>query len=120
MENYYPEMRGPLPKGVKLEENVRVTMRDGIKLAVDVYRPEKEGRYPALFAMAPYIKEIQQQDPIISHSIEVGNTGFFVTRGYVHVIASSRGSGLSQGEFNWYDTKEQQDGYDMVGIAEEM
>src|SRR4030042_1254848 len=114
MEKKYPTVRGPLAPGVKLEENVYVKMRDGIKIAVDVYRPEAEGRYPGLLSMSPYIKEIQQWPPILSHSIEAGNTGFFVSKGYVHVIASSRGTGFSQGEYNWYDIKEQQDGHDMV------
>src|SRR3972149_5889098 len=114
MEQMAAVVRGPLPKGIKLEENVYVTMRDGIKIAVDVYRPQTEGRYPGLLSMAPYIKEIQQWPPILSHSIEAGNTPFFVSKGYVHVIASSRGSGFSQGEYNWYDIKEQQDGHDLV------
>ena len=114
MEKPYHAVRGPLPPGVKLDENVYVTMRDGIKLAVDIYRPEAEGHYPALQSMAPYIKEIQLQPPQLSHAIEAGATGFFVSNGYVHVIASARGSGLSQGEYNWYDTNEQKDGYDLV------
>jgi predicted acyl esterase len=89
-------------------------MRDGVKLAVDIYSPESGGRYPALLSMAPYIKEIQQHPPQFSHSIEAGATGFFVPKGYVHVIAQTRGSGLSQGQWNFLDTKEQQDGYDLV------
>jgi len=113
----YPEeiVRPPLPPSrVKLDYNVYVTMRDGIKLAVDIYRPEAEGRYPGLLSMSPYIKEIQQQPPELSHSIEAGDTGFFVSMGYVHVIAQIRGSGFSQGQYNYYDIKEQQDGYDLV------
>ena len=46
MRKGYPTERGPLPPGIKLDENVYVTMRDGVKIAVDVYRPEAEGRYP--------------------------------------------------------------------------
>jgi predicted acyl esterase len=100
--------------GVKVQENIYVEMRDGVKLAVDIYSPESGGRYPALLSMAPYIKEIQQHPPQFSHSIEAGATGFFVPKGYVHVIAQTRGSGLSQGQWNFLDTKEQQDGYDLV------
>ena len=61
MEESYTTLRAKLPPGIVLDENVYVKMRDGIKLAVDVYRPEAEGRYPALQSMAPYMKEIQQQ-----------------------------------------------------------
>lgn len=49
--------------GVRVQENVYVEMRDGVKLAVDIYFPEAGGRYPGLLSMAPYIKEIQQHPP---------------------------------------------------------
>ena len=111
---YPKDVSRPQLPGVKLDENVHVEMRDGIKLAVDIYRPEIEGRYPALLSMAPYLKEIQQYHPGLSHSIEAGATGFFVPRGYVHVICQIRGSGLSQGQWDMLQLKEQQDGYDMV------
>jgi hypothetical protein len=107
-------VRPELPEGIVLEENVYVTMRDGVRLAVDVYRPAHPGRYPGILSMSPYIKDIQQWPPAISHSIEAGNTAWWVREGYVHVIASSRGSGLSQGQWAPFDLAQQQDGYDMV------
>lgn len=64
--------------------------------------------------MSPYIKEIQQQPPVLSHSIEAGGTAFLVPKGYVRVIASVRGSDLSQGQWIPFSEKEQQDGYDLV------
>ncbi len=109
-----PTVRGPLAPGIKLDENVYVTMRDGVKIAVDVYRPEAEGRYPALLSISPYIKEIQQLPPALSHSIEAGATSFFVPRGYVHVVAQIRGTGLSQGQYNFFDAAEQEDSYELV------
>jgi predicted acyl esterase len=111
---YDPEVSIPSAPGVKLEENVYVEMRDGIKLAVDIYSPKKEGRYPALLSMAPYLKEIQQHHPGYCHSIEAGATSFFVPKGYIHVICQVRGSGMSQGQWGMMDIKEQQDGYDMI------
>lgn len=107
-------VRGPLSPGIKLEDNVYVAMRDGVKLAVDVYCPEAEGRYPALLSMSPYLKEIQQWPPALTHAIEAGNTNFFVPKGYVHVIVQIRGTALSQGKYDFFDIKEQQDGYDLV------
>jgi predicted acyl esterase len=114
MTNGYPTTRGSLPPGMKLDENVYVTMRDGIKLAVDVYRPEAKGRYPGLLSMSPYIKEIQRQPPVLTHGVEAGAIDYFVSKGYVYVVAQIRGSGMSQGQWNFLDTKEQQDGYDLV------
>lgn len=102
------------PPGVALDESVYVTMRDGIRLAVDVYRPIVTGRYPALLSVSPYSKDIQQKPPHWSHAIESGATGFYVPKGYVHVIAQARGAGLSQGQWNFLDENEQHDGYDLV------
>jgi predicted acyl esterase len=110
----YQISRPKLQPGIILEENVRVTMRDGVKIAMDVYRPENPGKYPAIMSTSPYFKEIQLQPPILSHSIEAGATQFFVSHGYVHVIVQVRGSGLSQGCYNWYDDTEQQDGYELI------
>jgi predicted acyl esterase len=31
--------------GMIIEENIMVPMRDGVKLATDVYRPAQEGRW---------------------------------------------------------------------------
>ncbi len=111
---YPKEILKPRLPGVRVYENVYVEMRDGIKLAIDIYRPEAEGSYPALLSMAPYLKEIQQHHPGWSHSIEAGATGFFVPKGYIHVICQTRGSGLSQGQWDILSLKEQQDGYDMI------
>ncbi|MBW1802404.1 MAG: CocE/NonD family hydrolase, partial [Deltaproteobacteria bacterium] len=65
-------------------------------------------------SMSPYMKEIQQQPAMLSHSIEAGNTGFFVPKGYVHVIAQIRGTGYSQGQYQLFHPKEHEDGYDLV------
>ena len=45
---------------VKTEKDIFVTMRDGVRLASDVYRPDAEGRFPALFSMSPYGKDVQK------------------------------------------------------------
>ncbi|MFH1031756.1 MAG: CocE/NonD family hydrolase [Chloroflexota bacterium] len=114
MEISYPIAPPVLPPGIKLDRDVMVTMRDGIKIVCDVYRPEKPGRYPTIFSTGAYLKDIQTYPPEMSHSIETGNTFYMVQHGYVRVIGQSRGSGLSQGQYNWYDKVEQQDGYDMI------
>jgi len=107
-------VRPDLPEGVRLEKDIFVTMRDGVKLAVDIYSPVTEGIYPAIFSLSSYIKDIQLLPPILSHSIEAGATGFYVPKGYVHVIANARGSGLSQGQLSLFDPTMCQDGYDLI------
>ena len=34
----YPDS---IPEGVRLEKNVYVTMRDGVRIALDIYKPAK-------------------------------------------------------------------------------
>ena len=107
---------------IKTEKDVYVKMRDGVKLACDIYRPDAEGKFPALFGMSPYSKDVQRA-PIpwgygstveLAH-IEAGDTEFWVSRGYAHVIADHRGTGMSEGEFRcWFAKEQQEDGYDLV------
>src|ERR1039457_5918382 len=97
----YPEdyVRSPRPpSGAILDEHVYIEMRDGIRLCVDIYKPEAASRGPVLLSLSPYSKDIQQQPPHWSHAIESGATGFYVSHGYVHVIAQGRGAGRSQGQ----------------------
>jgi predicted acyl esterase len=102
-EIIYPQ---ETPPGVVLEKNYYVTMRDGIKIALDVYKPAvNSGPWPAILGIAPYRKE---------QLWEVGNVEFYVTKGYVIVVAQARGTGLSEGKYNFGDETEQKDSYDIV------
>jgi len=111
--------RAPTFAGMVKERDVMVKMRDGVKLCVDVYRPDAPGRFPALLAFAIYNKDFQGPDmaeavppqpawsPLWMGPMEAGDTRFFVSRGYVHVIGSPRGVGKSEGggsrEWDCYD-----------------
>jgi len=107
---------------IRSEKNVYVRMRDGVRLCVDIYYPDGQGKFPALLAVSPYGKELQGlPDPLrpydIHHGaggVEAGKTEFWVSRGYAHVVADTRGSGYSEGEYCFYGKKEQEDGYDLV------
>ncbi len=112
---------GRLPEHAQMtrETDVAVPMRDGVKLSVDVYRPQADGRFPALLAFAVYNKDIQgpawtealPPQPAWSAlwmgPMEAGDTHYFVARGYVHVIGGPRGIGKSEGggsrEWDCYD-----------------
>jgi len=98
------------------ELNVAVPIRDGISLLADVHRPAAEGRFPALIAASPYPRQIQDLGAPMGF-IEAGNTPFWVSRGYVHIIANLRGTGGSGGEFGFFDATERRDMYDLVEWA---
>lgn len=89
-------------------------MSDGIKLAVDLYKPEKLGKFPALVAMSPYGKEYQRYPGGVYPFVEAGNISYFVPLGYVYVVADSRGSFPSEGRWNFFDQREQQDGAELI------
>ena len=111
------------------DRNVYIPMRDGVRINVDVFRPDGKGRYPALLAISAFSKEIQSRRiwPAASRSrringtpdaaIEAGPTDFFVRRGYVHIIGSVRGTGNSGGVFQFVSPQEIQDAYEIIEWA---
>ena len=100
--------RAPTYSGMIVEKDVLVPMRDGVKIAIDIYRPETADRLPALLAFSIHNKDLQGPEPAqasLTHPAwsmlwtgpaEAGDTRFFVSRGYVHVIGNPRGIGKSE------------------------
>ena len=37
-----------------IDQKVMMPMRDGIRLATDIYRPKGDGKYPIVFSRTPY------------------------------------------------------------------
>jgi predicted acyl esterase len=99
----YPQ---PVPPGVRLEKNVYVKMRDGIRIAVDIYRPARgKGPWPIIFAYSPFQKE---------RFFESAKPAFYCTHGYVCVQAAERGSGTNGGQFTFQTPQNARDGYDLI------
>ena len=87
-----------------------VVMRDGVKLATDVYRPARQGtpvdeRFPVLVTRSPYNKEGAR-----------GSGEYFARRGYVVVAQDCRGRFRSEGSFYAF-VNEGLDGYDTIEWA---
>ncbi|MDG4669092.1 CocE/NonD family hydrolase [Mycobacterium sp. 236(2023)] len=102
--------------GVSHLTNQHVAMRDGADLMADVHHPSTRGRYPALIAASPYPRQMQDLGAPAGF-VEAGATDFWVSRGYVHVIANVRGTGGSGGTFGFFDAQERRDMYDLVEWA---
>jgi putative CocE/NonD family hydrolase len=81
--------------------NVPVPMRDGIKLAANVYLPNTEGRFPVILMRTPYGKPQASWD----------EAKRYTAAGYAMVVQDCRGRGNSQGVWDpfRYDVE---DGYD--------
>ncbi|WP_229266736.1 CocE/NonD family hydrolase [Leptospira sp. severe_002] len=113
--------RAPTHAGMIREVDVYVPMRDGVKICVDIYRPDTTEKLPALLAFAIYNKDFQGPDvnqalpaqpawtPLWTGPLEAGDTHFLVSRGYIHVIGSPRGVGKSEG-----GGSRQWDSYDLI------
>ena len=71
------------------ETKIMVPMRDGVKLATDVYRPEGDGPFPTILARTPYDRNTE--------GASKGN--YWARRGYVFVAQDVRGRFASEGEF---------------------
>ncbi|MCC6148556.1 MAG: CocE/NonD family hydrolase [Anaerolineaceae bacterium] len=116
---------------VVVERDVLMTCRDGVRLAVDIYRPDtKDGEtFPGLVAWSSYGKGVQliERVPLqfktvlMDHTIEAGDIEFYVRRGYVVAIPDARGIGKSEGHWDGlYGKQEQEDCYDLIEwLAEE-
>jgi putative CocE/NonD family hydrolase len=78
---------------ILIEKNVMVPMRDGVRLATDVYRPVEGGPVPVLLSRLPYNKEL----PMMTQAaIDTSRT---VQAGYAVVLQDCRGRFASEGEF---------------------
>jgi putative CocE/NonD family hydrolase len=103
-----PYDRQPEYDKMKQDRDVMVPMRDGVRLCVDVYRPDAQEKLPVLLAFCAHNKDLQTPEatesfgphpawsPFWLGAQEAGDTRFFVSRGYAHVIGNPRGVGKSE------------------------
>lgn len=89
---------------VRAEYGVMIPLRDGVRLASDVWRPEAPGRYPVLLTRTPYQRT--------GHHL-VRWARYFATRGYAVVVQDTRGRGDSEGSFEFF-AGDGKDGYDVI------
>ena len=98
------------PYSVEVVRNVMVPMRDGVRLATDLYLPaisgaRASGRFPTLVSRTPYDKAGLRAE-----------SEWYAQRGYVVVAQDVRGRFGSEGEFYPF-TQEGPDGYDAIEWA---
>ncbi len=115
---------------VRVQRGVTIPAADGTELCADIFRPEGDGRFPALFAFHPY-DQTPQTAPIKAQAlstahaaagghergnawIEAGDPYFFARRGYAYVLGNVRGTGRSGGVYPFLAPPEAQDGCDAI------
>ena len=86
-----------------IEQDIMIPMRDGVKLATDVYLPEREGKWPVLVTRHPYNKDVRFPLPGWENKRIAANINLFAERvvkaGYVMIVQDVRGRYASEGEF---------------------
>jgi uncharacterized protein len=93
----------PEPPGGLEQLGLVIPMRDGVRLAADLFLPSSAGRWPAILIRTPYSRKAPS----------VRSYRFFVPRGYAVVLEDVRGRFASQGTFGSID-QEGPDGNDTV------
>ena len=89
-------------------EDAMVAMRDGVRLATDVYLPAGEGPFPAILTRMPYGK----REP---YCFMPAIADHWVRRGYAAVVQDVRGKWASEGHFEPnLSAAETPDGYDAI------
>tara|TARA_R110002033_G_scaffold2424_1_gene16758 strand:- start:4064 stop:5950 length:1887 start_codon:yes stop_codon:yes gene_type:complete len=92
-----------------IDQKVMIPMRDGIRLATDIYRPKTDGPVPILFSRTPYNFNTWRDGEETTRALE---TAFkMVERGYAYVVQNERGRYFSEGEWDILGTP-LTDGYD--------
>ena len=90
----FPPPPGPHP--VAIERDVMMPMRDGTRLATDIYRPsDVNGPLPTILVRTPYNKGANLR----------GDRGanFFASHGFAVVVQDVRGKFASEGTFRVYE-----------------
>lgn len=96
---------------IVVERGLLVPMRDGVRLATDVYRPSAPGRYPVLVHRTPYGKDdLWPVATLMFSPIEAA------ARGYAVVVQDCRGRFASEGTWIPF-VVEGPDGHDAVEWA---
>lgn len=108
----------PLPPGASEEF---AAMRDGAKLAANVYKPAGKGPWPVIITRTPYYKDGRpdpKNDPDGSkgRAALAAQARHYTDAGYVFVLQDVRGKGHSQGFYAAFEN-DIEDGYDSVEWA---
>lgn len=102
--------------------DVMVTMRDGVRLATDIYRPARDGvaldaPLPVLLERTPYGKHLQSRSEIDvgmhEPRLRADVAREFARGGYVVIFQDCRGRHGSEGDFTKY-LSEAADGFDTM------
>lgn len=98
-----------LEKIAVIDQKVMMPMRDGIRLATDIYRPKGSAKVPVVLSRTPYNFNTWIDGEMRTRTLEAAIDA--VQRGYAYVVQNERGRFFSEGEWDILGTP-LTDGYD--------
>ena len=116
-------------RGMIIEYDTGVTVRGGKKIYADIFRPEKEGKYPVIICWTPYGKHGWVKNGMLVNSgldsrdfndyttFEGADAVYWCSNGYIVINADIGGLWHSEGEVTLMSPQEAEDCYDLVEWA---
>ncbi|MFF2486175.1 CocE/NonD family hydrolase [Microbacterium sp. NPDC058062] len=113
----------PLPRDVVWEQDVEITLRDGVVIYTDVLRPaDQETDLPAIISWSAYGKSLPTTTPYGVPKenfsglakFEGADGAFWLDHGYALVNPDVRGAGRSGGDIQYWGSVDANDGYDVI------
>lgn len=119
----------PLPVDIVFERDVAITLRDGVTIHADIFRPTGQEKVPVLVAFSPYGKGqgssasvmgifglVGLDNAIVSGyaKFEGPDPAYWCARGYAICNSDIRGVVESEGDSVIWDRQEGRDAYDII------
>ncbi len=105
------DIRKLLEGNAIIEQKVMVEMRDGVRLATDIYRPRTAEPVPIIFSRTPYNFNSWRDGEFSASAYNAAWEA--VRRGYAYVVQNERGRFFSEGEWEILGPP-RTDGYDAI------
>lgn len=119
---------------MKVERDVFIPMRDGVRIAADIYHSERPGPQPAILMRTPYLKNGRMTGAMLTSDgrpaalpplrrpaareelpLMLAGLGPLIDAGYAVVASDVRGTGFSEGIYDYYNIEGGPlDGYDTI------
>ena len=113
-----------IPCDIIYDRDVTVTMRDGVKIYIDIFRPAgATEKLPAIVCWDPYgkgtprqpLSEIPSGEGISGLAMFEGpDPGYYCNHGYAIINVDKRGANMSEGNVHYWGMVEAGDGYDLI------
>lgn len=125
-----PVYRQNIEDGMLIERDVAVTMRDGVKIYVDIFRPLDDAIAAPIISWGPYGKHghtrmavsfpgsgVDEMGLSMHTIFEAPDPMFWVPRGYAIINVDPRGTWFSEGRATYLSIQEAYDYYDLIEWA---